>query len=193
MIARMARAVLSCVIAAGLVAWAGAVQAQILSGGEGAALETIDVRFMVVDAARVRLELYDPTKRPPRYLPAAVCLDRCAVTALPGRYLLRVSGPWGSDVKTSQRFLDLEESADVTIDPPSTFQRYFGLSLGILGPTLIVSGIMMSFFSSYHTEERVQPWHTIGLSMALTGVVATPVGWVMFGVNGKPAVAIVPR
>ena len=190
-VSRVARVASSCAVAVSLLAWVGSASAQILSDADAREHESIDVRLNVVDAKGVRLELYDPTERPPQQLPAVVCFDQCAVSAVPGRYLLRVSGP--GDVKTGKRFIDLEESSNVYIDPPSKFQRYFGLSLGILGPTLIVGGIMVGFFSAYHTEQRAQPWHTVGLSMAITGIVVTPLGWVMFGTNGKPSVEIVPR
>lgn len=174
-----------------LGAWAGTAEAQLLSARETARGDEIAVRLKAVDAKGVRLELYDPNEQPPRFRPAAVCFDRCELRAVPGRYLLRLSGPRGSDVKTSKRFLDLEESADVYIEPPSSFQRYLGLTLGILGPALVVSGLSLTLISN-STGERTQPWYTIGLTATVTGFVATPVGWVMFGTNGKPSVEIKP-
>jgi hypothetical protein len=82
----------------------------------------------------------DPNQRPPHDLPATVCFDRCELNAVPGRYLLRVSGPPGSDVHTSKRYFDLAGTSLVTIDPPSSFGRYLGLALGVAGPVLIVGG-----------------------------------------------------
>lgn len=82
--------------------WAGTLEAQLLSDREAAPDAGIDVRLMVVDAKKVRLELYDPNEQPPRFQPAAVCFDQCELRAVPGRYLLQLSGPWGSDVKTDE-------------------------------------------------------------------------------------------
>jgi hypothetical protein len=187
----MARALVAGVVAGGVLLWAGSVRAQVLTDEEAARNESIDVRLKVVDAKDVKLELFDPNELPPRSRPAAVCFDRCALNAVPGRYLLQLSGPRGSDVKTSKRFLDLEESTDVIVDPPSAFQRYFGLTLGILGPTLVLGGLAVMVMSSAGGGRG--PNYAIGGYTALTGLVMTPVGWVMFAVNGKPSVEMRPH
>jgi hypothetical protein len=144
------------------------------------------------ETARTRLELYDPNQRPPHDLPAAVCFDRCELTAVPGRYLLRVSGPPGSGVHTSKRHFDLRDGSVVTIDPPSSFGRYSGLALGVAGPVLLLGGLFLAVNSTSLTGERDQPYYALGIGSIVTGVVATPVGWIMFGENGRPEIDVQP-
>jgi hypothetical protein len=179
----MVRAYFSSITCAFVVAVAPRAQAQLVSE-VSRAQDEVAIALRAKEPGGIRLELYDPTKRPPRDLPAAVCFDRCDLVAIPGRYLLRVSGPPGSDVRASKRYVDLKESAEVVVDPPSAFGRYSGLALGIAGTVALSFGTVVLIVGGSDTTRAT------GLGMTAFGLAATPVGWTLFGVNARPKVKV---
>jgi hypothetical protein len=140
----------------------------------------------------LRLALYDLKHPRSDEKPLTVCFDRCELRTPPGRYLLRISGPPGADVHASRGYVDLREDSVVLVDPPSSTARYAGLGLGVLGPVLILGGLFVAVNSTDLTGQHDQPYYTLGLVGFAGGVIATPVGWVMFGANGRPSIEVYP-
>ena len=86
----------------------------------------------------------------------------------------------------------------VTIDPPSIAGRYVGLGLGIAGTLAVMVGAALLIGGSPYMDEPNEPGESDGrrpvaggITLA-SGIVAAPIGWVMFGMNGGPAVDVRP-
>lgn len=153
----------------------------------------ITLKLRSANPLGIRLELYNPDKTPPDALPDAVCFDRCVLKALPGRYLLRVSGPPGSDVHASRRYVRLTESSIVVVDPPSSLQRYIGLGLGLTASLTLTGLVALKVLEDDPLVGRdPQPSDSVINGLIGVSMVVTPIGWILYASNGRPAVDVRP-
>lgn len=185
----MVRAWFSVLLGMHAVCAASSLSAQIVTD-ETVAPTDVAVKLRTEPPGGIRLELYNPANRPPPDRPATVCVDACELSILPGRYLLRVSGPPGGDVRTSRRYLELTESAVVVVDPPSSFQYGFGLALGISGTIALTLGLGLGALAP---TDRSDAYEAVVVTTTIAGLVAMPVGWIMFGENRRPGVDVIAR
>jgi hypothetical protein len=136
----------------------------------------------------LRLDLYLPGERRRWDHPALTCFKPCTFHVLPGRYFVRVTGPKGSDVHQSGEYFDIEGPARVTVTPPSSFLRWFGLGLGIVGP-VVALGVSYASLTQYQFREGGTP-PALAVAGVASLVVVTPLGWTFFALNRAPSVDV---
>ena len=80
----------------------------------------------------------------------------------------------------------------IDFDPDTKAKNIAGLVLGIAGPVLSIAGLMTYYsycdgaFSGAQTCSVDGGAQTAVALMLIGGVVATPIGWTMFGTSFKP-------
>jgi hypothetical protein len=137
----------------------------------------------------LRLEVQDPRSR----RPLAYCDGACSAMIVPGRYRFFANAT--ADTLGGGRDVDIREASRILITPASEARRSTGLVLGIVGPALMVVGAVL-FVSNpgggSSSELGTGDAAVAGVGMMLTGVVLTPIGWVMFGTSSRPKVLVTP-
>lgn len=123
----------------------------------------------------------------------------CIASVRPGQYEISVFDR-GSDA--GSRELDLSRPERLVLTPPDESARTTGLVLGIAGTVLFGAGVVLSVaaYSSSLSEcgdgadcDDTPPWlGPLGISAGLTGGIAMPIGWVLFGNNLRPRVERTP-
>jgi hypothetical protein len=136
------------------------------------------------------VELYHPRAKPQVDAPIARCNVPCRATIPAGRYKLYVHE--GDGTVSGSRQIDLTQPATVTVGPKSSGQRAGGLILGIAGSVMLISGIALAATYSCYESSRAcdtdDGRESAALALLLGGLVATPVGWVMFANSSSPRV-----
>jgi hypothetical protein len=126
--------------------------------------------------------------------------DGCVASVRPGQYEISVFDR-GSDA--GSRELDLTRAERLLITPPDESARTTGLVLGVAGSVLLGAGVVMSViaYSSSFSEcddggdcdDDTPPWlGPMGIAAGITGGIAMPIGWVLFGNNLRPRVERTP-
>jgi hypothetical protein len=123
----------------------------------------------------------------------------CIASVRPGQYEISVIDR-GSD--TGSRELELTRSERLVLTPPDESARTTGLVLGVGGTVLFGVGVVLSVaaYSSSLSEcdDRGNCDHTpawlgpLGITAGVTGGIAMPIGWVLFGNNLRPRVERTP-
>lgn len=114
------------------------------------------------------------------------CVENCEFWALPGEYTLYAKNNGDEE---PQRFpFRIIDSNHYKLDVGNTKARTAGLALGLAGPVSIVAGIALSFaaldgaYCEYDCKgTSISP--APGVILLLTGLITTPVGWVMYAAN----------
>jgi hypothetical protein len=137
--------------------------------------------------------------------PLVGCGEGCRVRLPQGRYRLQVAGPPGSDVRTSDKTVELRNDSVLRVDPPSSSSRSAGLGIGIAGASLLLVGSTLLFLGLPHPDETCVNAATgqsschshgtnwaiwTGAGMMVAGAIMTPIGWVTFARNQKPRVEV---
>jgi hypothetical protein len=143
------------------------------------------------------VELYAPDQKPEREVPLVRCQTPCLAQIAPGSYRVYVHAS-GDNLRGS-RVINIEEPSHVTVTPSTEGDRGLGLGLGIGGIAAIGVGVVLLFVElidsigcidsdcSDHANFAIP-----GLVLVVGGLVATPIGWVMFGKSFRPAVDVAP-
>lgn len=136
------------------------------------------------------IEIYQPEAKPGRDWPLLVCGRSCRVALPAGEYRVSVVDAQGRS--RASRALAVNGPASWLVRPPSEEQRTTGLVLGVAGPVAMVGGSMLILSGLCIEECRDSHADRVaaGLILAIGGVVATPIGWVMFGKSFRPTVEV---
>lgn len=119
--------------------------------------------------------------------PLLSCEGRCEFMAPPGRYRVKLRDP--STGFEHEQGLRIKESSQFQLQPGDAGARTAGLVFGIAGPASIVLGMVLVLpallASGCHgcSGGGENTTATIGVVMILGGIVATPVGWVVYAQN----------
>jgi hypothetical protein len=147
------------------------------------------VKIELISQPRLRLEVQDP--RDGR--PLAYCEGACQATIMPGRYRLFANAT--ADTRAGGDEIEIEAPSHILIRPSSEARYKSGLALGIAGPTLIVLGLLLVGLNpggGTHSELGTGDGGTVGLLLALGGIVITPIGWTLYGTSLGPKVTVTP-
>lgn len=117
------------------------------------------------------------------------CSTPCRLTLPMGRYRLFVHRT--SNTLAGRRKLDIGGPTTVVLEPKGPSQRNIGLTLGIVGSVALIFGVGMALGGANFQEDPERA--TIAASLLVGGLIATPVGWVMFGVGRRPGMTVEPR
>jgi hypothetical protein len=141
------------------------------------------------------VELYNPSARPLVDPPIARCQVPCRAHLPVGRYKMFVHETEGT--LSGARIVDISGPSNVLVSPDARGQRTAGLGLGIggtvamiVGAVLVLSDLCVDGCSRY--DDSSDSRAGIGTALLLGGLVATPVGWVMFGKSFRPEVSQMP-
>jgi len=142
----------------------------------------------------VSVELYNPYARPGVDPPIMRCTAPCRAHVPVGRYKLYVAE--GPENLSGSRAVDVSGPSTVVVDPDKPSQRTIGLVLGIGGVVAMISGAVLvlsgSCWDDGYCNHSDDGRSGAGAFLLLSGVVATPIGWVMFGKSFKPEVTTTP-
>jgi hypothetical protein len=138
------------------------------------------------------VELFHPRADVDVDPPIARCVTPCIAHLAPGRY--RVRALETEDTLGGSRIVEITGPSDVEVDPHDPSQRTVGLALGIGGPIAIMGGALLVLSGICIEECRADRSGVVlpGLLLMLSGVVATPIGWIMFGKSFHPGVQVTP-
>lgn len=117
------------------------------------------------------------------------CSTPCSLTLFPGRYRLFVHRT--PDTLAGSRKVDIEGPTSVTLEPKGPSQRNIGLTLGIVGSVAVIFGVGMVLGGVDFKDDPGRA--TVAASLLVGGMIATPVGWVMFGLGRRPGMSVDPR
>jgi hypothetical protein len=128
------------------------------------------------------VELYHPKAKPLTDQPIARCTVPCRATIPAGSYKLYVHESEGTVAGT--RTISVTQPTTLTVSPKSTGQRVGGLIIALAGTTALLSGLALAsttlcWDGSYGCGTDAE--ESAALALLLGGLVATPIGWIMFG------------
>ena len=118
------------------------------------------------------------------------CYHRCSFWGLPGSYTLWATSPERDfNYETT---LHVEKRAAFRVSSGHPAARTAGLVTGIVGPIVMVSGVVVLFaqvirdpaFQCNESNCPQEQSHPLGVVMFWGGLLATPIGWGIFGAGG---------
>ncbi len=153
---------------------------------------TIPIELDVTEP-NVAVQVFRPGADVGREAPIAQCSGACVVNLVPGRYKIWVTE--SGDTLPGGRELELKRPTRVTMDPDMQEHRTAGLVLGITGPIMLIAGMVALVSQTCIDCEHPKNNDTaeaLGVFGIVGGLVATPVGWVMYGTSFKPEYELQP-
>jgi hypothetical protein len=135
------------------------------------------------------VELYHPKAKPQVDAPIARCTVPCRAMVPAGRYKLYVHETEGT--VDGSRTIDISQPVTLTVGPKGYGQRVGGLVLALTGSTMLISGIVLAAVITCVEDGSsrscgTDSQETAAVALVLGGLVATPVGWIMFGNSLRP-------
>jgi hypothetical protein len=127
------------------------------------------------------VEFYHPKAKPQVDPPIARCPVPCRAVLPAGKYKLYVHE--GEGTVAGSRVIDVTQPTTLTVGPKSSAQRTGGLILGLAGSGMLLGGIIVAsanacFDGSYNCGTDSE--EAAAVALLLGGLVATPIGWIMF-------------
>lgn len=121
------------------------------------------------------------------------CRNACWMYLRPGRYRVEVAGAGG--VAAGQRTFRIEGPALVGVSPSSQTAGWTWLGFGLGSTVLLIVGVFATLgYVGNHDDEGEDPTPPAWMPVtALTGLVMTPLSWIMFGRTSKPGVNVEAR
>jgi len=144
----------------------------------------------------LRVELYAPSATVKRDPAIARCETPCIAHLERGQYRLLVYAT--DDTVEGSRMITIDDSRDLIVHPRSSGSGETGLALGILGPVAIIGGGVLALSNMNLCVDSCEPRDTspglalLGVGLMLGGLVATPIGWVLYGQSRHPGVEMAP-
>jgi hypothetical protein len=143
------------------------------------------------EVAPLWVDMYPPDAKVNEDLPIARCTTPCVAHLWRGRYRLFVHET--PETNAGSRVVDIETPGDLVVHPRSPSMGPVGLTLGIAGPVAAIAGIALLLGGGCGGCSQSEPSVEIaGAGLLLGGLVATPIGWVMFGRSRHPGVSTKP-
>lgn len=140
---------------------------------------------VVIDSGEPHMELQ--LLRGSSEEPLLSCQQRCEFMAPPGRYRLKLRDP--STGFEHEQGLRIKASSRYQLQQGDAGARTAGLVFGIAGPASIVVGMVLVLpallSAGCHgcSDDDGSSTATAGAIMILGGLVATPIGWVVYAQN----------
>jgi hypothetical protein len=136
-------------------------------------------------------ELYRKEDDPEHETPIATCKRSCRLWVYPGTYRIQVTKT--ASTVSGNRVIEVPGPMAIDFRPDTSAKRSVGLLMGIAGPVMVLAGLSIGLSSYDHEEDGgASVDSNVAVAMVLGGLVATPVGWVLFGTAYKPEYATVP-
>jgi hypothetical protein len=144
------------------------------------------------------VDLYAPGSRPDRDVPVVRCRTPCVAHVPPASYRVYIHAE--ADTLAGSRTVNLAGPSYVTVTPDEPTERWLGLGLGIGGVVAIPTGLVLILVDALNDVACIgdEPCRDTthlavpGVLLLLAGLVATPVGWILFGQSFKPDVTVQP-
>jgi hypothetical protein len=140
-------------------------------------------------------EVYFESSKPGIDAPLASCPGSCRVFVYPGKYRIQITET--EDTVRGNRLIEVRGPMSIDFDPDTSAKRTGGLILGIAGPIMLITGVMLVLSDeisngyddhSYDNDTE----EAFGVLLMAGGLAATPIGWVMFGTSFKPEYQTAP-
>lgn len=118
---------------------------------------------------------------------SAACAASCDLWLMPGEYAVVVAEQGGS---SSEHELDLRQSTGITFTKADEETAYVGLTMGLLGPLVALSGAFLAAVGNVDAEGNAGKlaFNPVSTILALGGAGMTTVGWVLYARNRNVAV-----
>jgi hypothetical protein len=118
------------------------------------------------------------------------CYRQCSFLAVPGTYTLSATNR-EQDIQF-HRTLQVGERTSFWVSPGNRTRRTVGWIAGIAGPIAMVVGLALAIVQvvddpGYQCNESNCPTsksHPVGPALFFAGLLATPIGWTLFALNG---------
>ncbi len=134
---------------------------------------------------------------------AAAIDEKSIYRAPPGRFRLRVWGAGRAFEHAVETGVEIQKDSRLLVHPASDATQRWGIALGVagvaldlIGPMLVVEGMMTSFANAFGCSSRACADGrsggavTSGLVMTVVGAAISPLGWILYGTNSEPTVKV---
>lgn len=138
------------------------------------------------------ISVYAPDATPAKDRPLYVCAHPpCSLALAPGRYQLYAGG--SRKTVAGSREVTLSTPTTFVVDPDTKLHRAAGALIGAGGAISLFVGAAFLVSALCWDCSGAGTRAQAGFALMLGGLVATPVGWVMFGTSFRPKVETFTR